>query len=456
MLREEPRLQRPAAGRPTIAAAASTGQGLPAEAAAAARAKLCIYGIALNERKYVERFMAASKGADLVLIADTGSWDGTPEALEAAGAVVHRVTLRPFRFDTARNIALSLLPPDCDLCLALDLADEVQPGWAEALQAEWARTGGSLAEVRVAYVWRQAAGGPPPPAPVLAAKVHSRSGYAWDGPAHETLRWVGQVDSGSKPPAPAVLPGVLVHNTEQAECHGACRMPFLHLLKLGVEEEPDDPRRAYLYGRELHLVGWLDDAIAELKRYLRLPSATNQGQRASALRYISRCQLELGQPQEAQAAALQALAEYTLAGSSGGTADNTRAAADNGGEAAAEEGGHMQPWEPWMALAQASHRLEDWPVLYWAATRALAAANRSAPPLGGAGALGVEPHDLAALSAHYMGLHQVAVVQGEAALALKPHDERLQSNMRFYREAVAGPGRASGNAPPHEASLPHS
>ena len=81
------------------------------------------------------------QGADLVVITDTGSNDGTPEALEAAGAVVHRIALRPFRFDTARNIALSLLPADCDLCLAFDLDEYVQPGWVDALQASVASAG---------------------------------------------------------------------------------------------------------------------------------------------------------------------------------------------------------------------------------------------------------------------------------------------------------------------------
>ncbi len=190
---------------------------------------------------------------------------------------------------------------------------------------------------------------------------------------------------------------------------------------------------------------WLEATITELNRYLGLPAATNPEQRASALVYISECQLALERPNEARATALHALSEHSLAQSG-------KEPGGSGSEAAAGAGEYLQPWEPWLALARASHWLEDWPAAYWGATRAMAAANQSAPQLGGRGSLGAEPHDVAALSAFYMGLHQVAVAHGEAALALSPHDERLQSNLLFYRQAATGAGDV-GSAQPDEASL---
>jgi glycosyltransferase involved in cell wall biosynthesis len=41
--------------------------------------KIAIYTIALNERQFVDKWFEAAKGADYLLIADTGSTDGTVE-----------------------------------------------------------------------------------------------------------------------------------------------------------------------------------------------------------------------------------------------------------------------------------------------------------------------------------------------------------------------------------------
>ena len=39
--------------------------------------KICVYAISKNEEMFVERFCAAAKDADMILIADTGSTDAT-------------------------------------------------------------------------------------------------------------------------------------------------------------------------------------------------------------------------------------------------------------------------------------------------------------------------------------------------------------------------------------------
>ena len=82
--------------------------------------KIYIYAIAKNEKKFAERFMRSCAGADGVVVLDTGSTDGTPDALRALGAEVSVAELIPWRFDRARNFALSLVPADADVCVALD------------------------------------------------------------------------------------------------------------------------------------------------------------------------------------------------------------------------------------------------------------------------------------------------------------------------------------------------
>ena len=41
--------------------------------------KVAVYTVAKNEAKQVQPFMESCRDADLVVIADTGSTDGTPE-----------------------------------------------------------------------------------------------------------------------------------------------------------------------------------------------------------------------------------------------------------------------------------------------------------------------------------------------------------------------------------------
>lgn len=100
--------------------------------------KIWVYAIAKNERKFCDRFMASCAGADGVSVLDTGSNDGTPERLHELGADVGVVTVSPWRFDTARNIALEMVPDDVDVCVSLDLDEVLSPGWREDLERDWA------------------------------------------------------------------------------------------------------------------------------------------------------------------------------------------------------------------------------------------------------------------------------------------------------------------------------
>ena len=74
--------------------------------------KIVVYAICKNEAGYAERWMASMAEADGVYVLDTGSTDGTAERLRALGAVVVEERVEPWRFDTARNRSLELVPGD--------------------------------------------------------------------------------------------------------------------------------------------------------------------------------------------------------------------------------------------------------------------------------------------------------------------------------------------------------
>lgn len=78
--------------------------------------KIAVYTIALNEVKHIERWYESAKQADYLLIADTGSTDGTIEKAKELGINVISINVKPWRFDVARNASLAAIPSDIDYC----------------------------------------------------------------------------------------------------------------------------------------------------------------------------------------------------------------------------------------------------------------------------------------------------------------------------------------------------
>ena len=71
--------------------------------------RVYVYAICKNERAFAARWMQSMREADGVYVLDTGSTDGTPEALTELGAQVTCEEITPWRFDTARNRSLELV-----------------------------------------------------------------------------------------------------------------------------------------------------------------------------------------------------------------------------------------------------------------------------------------------------------------------------------------------------------
>jgi glycosyltransferase involved in cell wall biosynthesis len=96
--------------------------------------KIAVYTIAKNEAKHVARWAESCKEADYRLILDTGSTDNTCQIAWDCDVTVETETFDPWRFDHARNVALTCLPDDIDLCISLDMDEVLTPGWRKALE----------------------------------------------------------------------------------------------------------------------------------------------------------------------------------------------------------------------------------------------------------------------------------------------------------------------------------
>ena len=145
--------------------------------------KVYVYAICKNESKFAKRWMESMSEADGVYVLDTGSEDDTVQLLREAGAVVEIQEFKPWRFDTARNRSLEMVPEDADVCVCTDLDELFHPGWRALLEAAW-KPDTTRAAYR--YTWNFNPDGSEGFVFWLN-NMHERRGYRWTHPVHEVL-----------------------------------------------------------------------------------------------------------------------------------------------------------------------------------------------------------------------------------------------------------------------------
>lgn len=237
--------------------------------------KIAVYAIACNEEKNVDEWYDSAWDADYITVFDTGSTDGTKDALRShAGINVGVITINPWRFDDARNAVLASIPDDVDMCINLDLDERLQPGWYEALVK--AHESG-ITRPLYRYVWNWQPDGKPGFV-YHRDHAHARHGYRWKNPVHETLvpSGIGEVRE--------VIDGLEVHH------HADDDKPryYLPLLIQSVVEDPDNDRNVHYLAREYMNVGLYEEAVIWFKRHLELPSAIWDAERSTSMRFIAR------------------------------------------------------------------------------------------------------------------------------------------------------------------------
>lgn len=355
--------------------------------------KVCVYAICKNEEQFVRRWMDSMGEADQIVVLDTGSTDQTAELLRERGAQVTREEIAPWRFDTARNRSLELVPQDTDICVCTDLDEVFHPGWRKALEAAW-RPGTGQARYR--YTW----GFNPDGSEGVVfwyEKIHARRGYRWVHPVHEVLEWVGEGEPG---PFVRVEGVQLDHHPDPNKS----RAQYLELLELSVREAPQDDRNLHYLGREYLFRGRWEDCIRTLKAHLALPSATWRDERAASMRYLGCAYEQLGKTGEAESWYLRAIAEAP----------------------------HLR--EPWVDLAMLCYRREDWEGVRWLTGRALAMEKRPETYICQAQAWGSLPWDLRALALYHTGEMGQALAAARKALELEPGNPRLRDNVRLMEK----------------------
>jgi len=344
--------------------------------------KIAVYTIAKNEAKHVKRWAESCKEADYRFILDTGSTDETMHKI-IFNDTIHweEKTFDPWRFDEARNYALSRLPNDIDLCISLDMDEVLTPGWREALED----LDPSINTVRHKVVTSFNPDGSEGQSFTIA-RIHGRHSHTWKYPIHEVLEPL-------VPERSVYTNGLEIHHYPD---DSKSRAQYLSMLKTAADERPNDERSLFYLAREYFFHGRTALAQFYFSRYLTI--AQWNPERASAHRYMAKMRPEA--------------AEYHLY------------------LAVAEDPARR---ENWAALAELYRIRGDWAACRAACEMAFRIKDKPTDYFCEPEAWGWQLHDCMALACHYLYDRDEAWFHGSEALALNPDDPRLQANMAHYR-----------------------
>lgn len=300
--------------------------------------KIAVYTICKNEEAFVDRWLDSVKGADYILVADTGSTDSTIQKFKDRSDVpvdIKEVSVVPFRFDIARNYSLFSIPSDIDVCICLDMDEVLVGDWRKIIEDAWEV---DLDRLRYNYIWSWNEDNTPG-LTYYADKIHARHGFRWKHPVHEVLVQDGRLGDEIQKFIDETL---IEHHADNSKP----RSQYLHLLKLAVDEDPLDDRNAHYYARELLMYGRYQEAVAEFTRHLSLPRAKWKPERAASYRYLGDCYWALGDITSAIESFDEAIIE----------APNER--------------------EAYVSMAQVYRHLEEWELVIFYCEKALAITER--------------------------------------------------------------------------------
>lgn len=226
--------------------------------------KICVYAICKNESQFVEKWLDSMQEADYIVVMDTGSTDGTFKMLKEDPRVtrVEKKTIKPWRFDVARNESMKLIPEDSDVLVCTDFDEVFEPGWAQVIRDNWIE---GTDKMFYTYAWSHNEVGEPTDV-FRYDKIHRPGKYHWIFPVHEVLYPIDGdndnqqfLDAGDK---------IYLHHYPDKS---KPRAYYFDLLKLSCKENPKDSHVRMLFAREYLANDDLDNAEKEFLKVLKMP-----------------------------------------------------------------------------------------------------------------------------------------------------------------------------------------
>lgn len=353
--------------------------------------KICVYAIAKNEEKHVKRWFDSMKEADEIYVLDTGSTDNTKELLKNLGVHVTQKTIIPWRFDTARNLSLELVPDDADICVCTDLDEVFEPGWRQSLEKQWTK---NTTRARYNYNWSFDENNKPS-VNFNIEKIHTRKNYKWTHPVHEVLTFTGKNENI------ITLNNVTVNHYPDST---KSRSSYLPLLELSVQEDPENDRNMHYLGREYMYYKKWTEAIITLKKHLNLKSATWKDERAASLRFIARSYKNLHNYPEAKIYYDKAI----------------------------NEAPYLR--DAYVEKAILEYNLENYSEVEKLCLKALQIKKHQKTYINEPFSWDNTIYELLAISCYYLKKYNYAIYFNDLALSYTPTNSRLLNNHKIYKE----------------------
>lgn len=349
--------------------------------------KVVVYAICKNESAFVDRYVDSMKEADEIVVLDTGSEDDTVKKLKKRGAIVYQKKISPWRFDTARNESLALVPEDADICVCTDLDEVLEKGWRDTLEQYWLQEKPTRA--RYNYNWKLDENNNPLVS-FKTDKIHARTGYHWIHPVHEVL-------STNLEEKFIDVPITLNHYPDKAKS----RASYLPLLEISVLEDPLDDRNLHYLGREYMYYQKWEKCIETLHKHLKCKKATWKDERCASMRFMARSYEALGYEEEA-------LMWY---------------------EKAILEAPYLR--EGYIELASFYNLHNDYEKAYDNLKKALNIKEKSKSYINEEFAWNDYFYDLLSISSFYTGHYEESVEYLNKAILLNPKEKRYQENLNL-------------------------
>jgi len=350
--------------------------------------KIAIYSISKNEAKHVKRFMDSVRDADYVYVGDTGSTDNTCDLLVEQGATLLVVDVNPWRFDVARNYVLDRLPLDVDVAIALDLDEIMCFDWRNIIEKAWEVN--NTTRLIYSFVGSHRADGTPDLV-FFSKKIHSRFGYEWKYPVHETLY--------PKHAFNEIVVGAPDLFIEHFPDHNKPRASYLPLLELSVKENPDNLQHIMYLAREYFYANRLLEAETLFHDFIRREGWIVE--RVFCYRMLAKIAKLKGDMDLHYSMLLKACAEKPT------------------------------EREPWFDLLEYYYLKAEWWNGIFAAKQGMKIEERPSHYLTDSNAWGAPFYDLASLcmwNSELIEFRSDAICTCQRALALCPTDPRLQMN----------------------------
>lgn len=233
--------------------------------------KICCYAIAASEPEaFIDRWLESMKGADYITVLVTKENDPNysyflSKKKDYPQLIVEQKTIKPWRFDVARNESMKLIPEDSDVLVCTDIDETLDERfWDDLRKCVFEHP--NFERIFYRYAWSHDDKGNPKWV-FWYDKITQPKGWRWDYPVHEALkcdrekyRYEGQYYLNKD-----IV--YLHHYPDQTKSRGS----YLGLLEKRAEEYPDDLYGLFYLAREYSFVrNWAAAIQTAFKLYIRI------------------------------------------------------------------------------------------------------------------------------------------------------------------------------------------